>query len=157
MIYGTAINKAQELRPSDFSVFQLAKWLCDLDGQLMMDYVAQYASKEQMDDSYGGMGVDDGIAWINGTINDEDTTSADWVTLLAMNLQAVPAPYDSLYIDYLVMEIDLNNGDYERYNNDALLYAEKLSRWRDRLSRINWHNLDKYDPETGRKPTVLRF
>ena len=157
MHYYTAIDKAKALRPSDFTDFQLAKWLCDLDGQLMLDYVAQYATQEQMDDSYGGMGVENGIAWINGTIRDEDATSQDWADLMQMQLQAVPEPYDGLYVDYLVMEIDLNNADYERYNNDALLYAEKLSRWRDRLSRINWHNRNKYDPETGRKPTVLRF
>ena len=157
MTYGTAIDKAQALRPSDFTVFQMAKWLCDLDGQLMMDYIAQYASQQEMDDSYGGMGVDDGIAWINGTINDEDTTSQDWSDLMQMQLQAVPEPYDGLYIGYLVMEIDLNNADYERYNNDALLYAEKLKIWLNRLSRRNWHNLDKFDPQTGRGPTVLVF
>ena len=157
MTYGTAIDKAQALRPSDFTVFQLAKWLCDLDGQLMLDYIAQYATQQEMDDSYGGMGVDDGIAWINGTINAKSTTSQNWSDLMQMELQAVPEPYDGLYVDYLVMEIDLNNADYERYNNDALLYAEKLKTWLNRLSRRNWHNLDKFDPQTGRMPTVLVF
>lgn len=157
MTYQQAIDAAMALRPSDFSVFQLARWLCELDGQLMLDYVAQYATKEQMDASYGGRGVESGIAWIIGTINDEDTTSADWATLMTMQLQAVPAPYDGLYEDYLVMQIDLHNADYERYNNDAVLYAEKLRTWRDRLSRINLHYLSREDPDTGRHPTALSF
>lgn len=152
-----AINKAMELRPSDFTQIQLAKWLCDLDGQLMMDYIAQYASKDELDASYGGLGMEAGIETINGVIEAGSTTSQAWTTAMNGQLQAVPAPYDSLYVDYLVMEIDLNNADYERYNNDALLYAEKLKRWQNRLSRINWHNLDKEDPETGRGPSVLRF
>lgn len=157
MTYGTAIDKAQALRPSDFTVYQLAKWLCDLDGQLMMDYIAQYATQEELDDSYGGMGVEDGIAWINGTINDEDTTSQDWADLMMMKLQAVPEPYDGLYVDYLVGMIDYNNADFERANNGMAVYTKNLVTWLNRLSRINWHNLSRPDPETGRGPDVLRF
>lgn len=157
MTYGTAIEKAQALRPSDFSVFQLAKWLCDLDGQLMTDYVAQYATKDELDASYGGMGVADGIAWINGTINDEDTTSQDWSDLMRMQLQAVRAPHDGLYVDNLVMQIDLHNADYERYNNDALLYHEKLKAWLNWISRNNWHILSRDDPDNGLRQTRLLF
>jgi len=119
--------------------------------------VAQYAGKDELDASYGGLGMQAGIETINGVIEAGSTTSQAWTTAMNGPLQAVPAAYDSLYVDYLVMEIDLNNADYERYNNDALLYAEKLKRWLNRLSRINWHNLDKEDPETGRGPSVLMF
>ena len=152
-----ALADAKGIRPSDFTDKQIMKWLLDLDGQLMLDYVAQYATKEQLDESYGGDGVEDGIT-IADTINETKLiTSQEWLAMAAEDLQAVPPPYDGLYVDYLVMQIDLHNADYERYNNDAILYAEQLRTWRDRLSRINLHYLSREDPDTGRHPTALSF
>ena len=157
MTYEQALHQIDELRPSEYSKYQLARWLCTIDGQLMLDYVAQYASQQEMDDSYDGMGVQAGIDWIIAAINEEDDTGDNWVTLMDMELQAVKAPYEDLYLDYVCMEIDLHNADYERSNNDMALYSSKLVKWLDRLSRRNWHNLDKFDPQTGRRPTVLVF
>ena len=34
----------------------------------------------------------------------------------------VPFPYDELYLRYLVMRIDLEQGELERYNNDAACF-----------------------------------
>lgn len=42
-------------------------------------------------------------------------------------LVAMP-PYDGLYADWIVMQIDLANGEYDRYNNDLVLFN---SRWEE--------------------------
>ena len=40
----------------------------------------------------------------------------------------VPPPWDELYLRYLVMRIDLENGELERYNADAACFNRA---WRD--------------------------
>lgn len=39
----------------------------------------------------------------------------------------VPRPWDELYVPYLLLRIDLENGELERYNNDAA-YFNRLYR-----------------------------
>ncbi len=34
----------------------------------------------------------------------------------------IPWPWDDIYVRYLVMRIDLENGELDRYNNDALAF-----------------------------------
>ena len=157
MTYGQAMDAAAKLRPSEFSEWEMARWLCDLDYQLLMDYVAQYATQEQMDAVADGHGVEFGLENMLNELSREGTQQADMPAIRLEELYAVQAPYDNLYVDYLVMQIDLHNADYERYNNDAMLYASELHTWLNRLSRRNWHNLDKYDPQTGRMPTAILF
>ena len=41
---------------------------------------------------------------------------------------ALPRPWDELYLRYLVMRIDLENGELERYNADAACFNRA---WRD--------------------------
>ena len=41
---------------------------------------------------------------------------------------SVPHPWDELYLRYLVMRIDLENGELERYNADAACFNRA---WRD--------------------------
>lgn len=153
----TAVERAMQLRPSEVTVQQLLKWLCDLDGQLMLVYIAQYATNEQLEASYNGLGIQDGIQYIDEVVETNDTTDDEWTAMYTGNLEAIPAPYDDLYVDYLVMRIDLENADYERYNNGAELYARKLQAWLNRLSNANMHRKSRTDPKEGLWRTHLKF
>ena len=41
----------------------------------------------------------------------------------------VPPPWDELYVRYLVMRIDLEQGEITRYNNEARLFEEAWRRY----------------------------
>lgn len=153
-----AVEQAMDIRPSDMTQKQLIQWVIDLDGQLMLDYVSQYATDEQLAASYAGLGPEVGIPYYRDMLIDSyDPEDDEWQGYYNDDLNAVQAPYDDLYVDYLVMQIDLHNADYERYNNDAMLYSEKLKTWRDRLSRNHLHRLGREDPDKGIYRTRLSF
>lgn len=48
---------------------------------------------------------------------------------------ALDGPDAELYVLYLVMMYDYYNGDYDRYNNGALQYNERLQEWKARYRR----------------------
>jgi hypothetical protein len=50
------------------------------------------------------------------------------------DLVAVP-PYDGLYVDWIVAQIDLANGEYDRYNNDLMLFNARWDEYARYISR----------------------
>lgn len=42
----------------------------------------------------------------------------------------VPAPYDSLYVEYLKMKVFYETHEYTRYNNSMSVFNKMLSAWR---------------------------
>ena len=53
----------------------------------------------------------------------------------------IPAPYDMLYVYYLMMQIDLMNQEMDKYNNDAALfdkyYGDAADWWNRRRMPIS--------------------
>ena len=115
-----AINEAMSLRPSEVTRSTMIRWLSALDGQMWQEIVSKYIPD---DDTPAEMPVYDPSS---------AHTNPDTVLM-------IPAPYDLLYIDYLVMRIDLQNADYERYNNGALRYREEWQAWADWFNRNHTH------------------
>lgn len=52
---------------------------------------------------------------------------------------SAPYPYDELYVDYLVMRINLVHQEIQRYNNSAMVYAESLRRFQDFFNKQHMH------------------
>lgn len=111
-----AITEATSLRPSEVTRSTMIRWLSALDGQIWQEIISHYKDPDPAE-----MPV-------------YDPSGAHTATVLL-----VPAPYDLLYIDYLVMRIDLKNADFERYNNYAQRYQEEWQAYVDWFNRNHTH------------------
>ena len=47
----------------------------------------------------------------------------------------ISPPYDGIYIDFLNMKTDLEQGDIDRYNNSARVFNEALDDWKKWVNR----------------------
>ena len=57
---------------------------------------------------------------------------------LALDIEvSLKAPYDKLYIDYIMAQMDYYNKDFEGYNNNSYMFNEML----DELVRKNMQNM----------------
>jgi hypothetical protein len=107
-----AINKARQLRSTELGNDALIGWLSNLDENLYERVLSRYGETRPAALPYNQNGSD-----------------AAEVELM------LPERYTELYPWYLVMQIDLNHGDYDRYNNDALLYSDLEERMKRDYSR----------------------
>ena len=131
-----AISRAKALRPSEVSDETMVKWLSSLDGKLWIEVISQY---EKPVPSAAPVYTMDDVG-----------ENADTELL-------IPAPFDQLYIDYLLMRIDLENDDYERYNNRAVLFNEQYQAYVNHYNREHIHSKRITRPEERRYATWLRF
>ena len=90
-----AITRADQLRPNDLSPAVKLRWLSTLDGQIHAELLQPPAA--------GG----------------EPFRGYDGDTELQSTALLVPFPYDELYLFYLLMRLDLEHGELDRYNSDA--------------------------------------
>lgn len=109
MLIADAIRAARAMRDTELPDELFISWLSSHDGQVWENTVKSYENP--------------------GTkpVYDEETDT-EATSLL------IPDPYDDIYIDYLVMRIDLAHHDIDRYNNEAVVYASKRQDW------ANWYN-----------------
>jgi hypothetical protein len=104
MTYLEAVRRADLTRPNELEPELKTGWLCALDGTLRREVLLA----------------------CEGEVPPERRPE-DLVPETAELL--VPFPDDELYVFYLVMRIDLENGELERYNNDAALFRSALQTW----------------------------
>ena len=93
-----AMHRADALKPNSYSNEEKIRWISILDGLI---------KKKIFDTHEGGEDV----------VYDGYETETPLTTELL-----VPAPYDDIYVHWLMMQIDLTNGEYARYNNSAKVY-----------------------------------
>ena len=133
-----AIEQATALRDTDVSNDQMVKWLSDLDGQLCEDVFSQYGETPE----------DWETVWPYGSYSTDKNKEL-----------LVGAPWDGMYVDFLVMRIDLQHADYERYNNDATLFGSRRQAWANWMTREHvWAKQPKPPDQTPALfGTVLMF
>ena len=90
-----ALTQADRLRPNEIDAEQKLRWLSTLDGQIHRELLESYQTQSLPFSGY------------------------DAQTELCTTQLLVPFPYDDLYLRYLVMRIDLEQGELELYNHDA--------------------------------------
>ena len=113
------IEMADELRDNEVPPKTKAVWIYALDGQLRNDVVSLY---------------EDELPWPD---YDEDEEPENFEAYDTM----IPAPYDGMYVNYLVARIDLYNGDIDRYNNEAALFERQKQDWANYYNRTHrWRN-----------------
>ena len=107
-----AINELDSLREGNaYSTETLKNWLSELENTIRVEV---YETHRVTD--YDFSVYDDGCM-------DDDRE------LLC------PPGYEHLYPDYLVMKTDLNNGDADLYNNEAILFNRRFAEMCDFINR----------------------
>ena len=108
MTAGELIARADELRPNRFSAEDKLNWLRRIDGQLLRELcdTHEQLDSQELPDSY-----------------DTDTE------LLA------PFPYgEEMYLGYLFCQIDLHNGEIQKYNQSL---SQLAAAWRSLADWVN--------------------
>lgn len=101
-----ALILADQTRPNEYEPELKLRWLAALDGQIRAELIDAFAPAEdcpQTPPCSGGASGDPGCGDPEREL-------------------LIPWPWDDIYVRYLVMRIDLENGELERYNNDALAF-----------------------------------
>ena len=102
MTVAEAIRLVDGLKPNMYTLEQKVGWLNTLDGMLFRDVILTHEHE----------------AGAQFTPYDHRGDLRD--TLIA------PAPYDQVYTHWLASQIDLNNGEIEKYNENSALYNMAL-------------------------------
>ena len=93
-----AIQRADLLRPNQLDPAVKLRWLSTLDGQVHRELLRAFPETPEPFTGYG-----------------EDTE-------LRQTGLLIPYPYDELYLHYLLMRLDLEHGELDRYNADAAAF-----------------------------------
>lgn len=99
-----AIAAARGFRPSAYDDATLARWLSDLDGQVYESFMAgREGAPESAPEPY--------------------SADAPGAALL------IPAPFEDVYVKYLLAQMEYANGEFARYNNAVAMYNALLQRF----------------------------
>lgn len=102
-----AINRARRLRDTELTDDEMVAWLSNHDELLYSRVLSKYGAERPENLPYTEYLAEHA---------DDNYTQEDVELML-------PDKYGlGLYPLFLVMQIDLHHGDYDRYNNDAIMY-----------------------------------
>ena len=90
-----AVSEIKNLKPSQYSDEMLIAWLGELDKSVWEDVLK----------AYGAPAPD--LPYAKHMLERE---------------LMIPSPHDRMYLTWLCAKIDLHNAEYERYNNQMMLY-----------------------------------
>lgn len=123
-----AISSARRLRSTEITNDEMIGWLSTHDQQLYNRVLRNYGEAQPEKLPYP-----DWIAAHTGSTRDD-------VELMLPDTYAL-----TMYPLYLVMMIDLHHADYDRYNNDAILYNQYENEMRKDYSRERLWNPPRPD------------
>ncbi len=92
-----AIERVNALRPNAYDEEQKFAWLSELDGRIKTEIFDAHEDFEDVSVP----------VYILGNRTDE---------------LFVPEPYSDIYMYWLFMKMDFMNGEFDRFNNDAMMY-----------------------------------
>ena len=106
-----AIERANEMREGNsYSDEIKIKWLSELDGNIYNDVILTHHSDAEKMKNY------------------EEDTNAQLIA---------PAPYDILYVYWLMAQIDLAAAELNRYNNSMELFNEAMKNFKAWYNRTH--------------------
>lgn len=112
MTVQTAINRADALRPNTFTEEMKFLWLSELDGRIKTDIFDSHARYELVE------------------IPEYTPGNRDHELF-------VPEPFSEIYIYWLFMKMDFMNGEFDRFNNDAMLYNTAYLAFANHVNRTH--------------------
>ena len=105
-----SISKVDDLKPNRYDEEHKVGWLSNLDLRVKNEIIDTHEGANET--SFTGYNID----------IDKDTE------LL------VPAPYDEMYIHWIMAQIDLANGEYNKYNAEITMFNNE---WEDYAKHYN--------------------
>lgn len=127
MTIGSAIGKVQEIKPNGVSRETMVDWLNEIDTTIYREIVKTHEFAENL--------VFTGYSSFEGT-------DADRTMLLA------PEPYSRLYIYWLCAQIDLQNQEFDLYQNNAALFNQAYREYQNYCNR-NFMPVERARFKTG--------
>lgn len=106
-----AIDQVNDLKPNYYSSEHKVRWLSRLDTQIRKEIIDTHEDAPE-----------------------EDFAGYDSQTNTNTEL-LVPEPYDEVYIHWLSAQIDMNNAEYEKFNNDNALFAAAYNAYASAYNR----------------------
>ena len=101
-----ALTQVEQVKPNAVPDEVLVQWLNEVDQTIFKELVKTH--------EYG-------TELVFGGYDRTDESGADSVVLLA------PEPYSQLYVYYLCAQIDMQNQEFDLYQNNAALYNKAYS------------------------------
>lgn len=108
------IDQVDNVKPNQYSIEDKVQWLSFLDGIIINDVLKTHEDYDHKYDEFDGYSVD----------------------RLGQGLIA-EKPYDSLYVMYLKMKIDEENGETARYNNSATMFNSYMNAYRKHYNKVH--------------------
>lgn len=106
-----AINRIDSLKHNTYSQSDKVAWLSRLDSMVKKHIIDTHEGETDF------VGYDDGT---------------DLQTELL-----VPAPYDEVYLQWMVAQIDYYNGEYDRYNNAIEMFHTAYDSYKNYYNRTH--------------------
>lgn len=110
MQIGEIIEEVDKLKPNHYDNYIKIKWLSELDHMFKREVIDTHEGGEDI--SFSGY--------------DANTPLTE--------VLIVPEPYSQVYRWYLEAQIDLANGELEKYNNSIIMYNNAVNSYQ------NWYN-----------------
>lgn len=121
MTVSEAISRADSLKPNSYRTTEKIRWLSYLDGIVLEETELSHRSRRPHRPKL--------IVHVDGEptapVIDKPKTKYDENDLETELL--APYPYDEMYVKYLEMKVDEQNGETARYNNSATLFNDLLA------------------------------
>lgn len=101
------IDSVDNVKPNQYSIDDKVAWLSFLDGIIINDVIKTHEGYRNQYEEFAGYSADK----------------------LGIKL-VVETPYDALYVAYLKMKIDEENGETARYNNSSTMFNSYLEEYK---------------------------
>ena len=106
------IDMVDNVKPNQYSIEDKVRWLSFIDHIIINDVIKTRDGYNSEYDEFEGYSSD----------------------RLGTKL-IVESPYDELYVTYLKMKIDEENGEFARYNNSATMFNSYLSEYKKHYNK----------------------
>ncbi len=108
------IDSVDNVKPNQYGIEEKVKWLSFLDGIIINDVIKTHEGYRNEYEEFEGYSPDE----------------------LGTKL-VIESPYDNVYLAYLKMKIDEENGETARYNSSATMYNAYLMAYKKHYNKTH--------------------
>ena len=108
------IDLVDNVKPNQYSIEDKVHWLSFIDGIIINDVIKTHEGYENEYEEFDGYSAD----------------------RLGEKL-IVDMPYDNLYVAYLKMKIDEENGETARYNNSSTMFNSYMGAYKRHYNKLH--------------------
>lgn len=106
------IDTVDNVKPNQYSDVDKVKWLSFLEGIIIRDVLRNYEGYDEKHEVFTGYS--------------EDEMTSELI---------VGFPYEQLYVSFLKMKIDEENGETARYNNSATMFNSYFDEFKKQYNK----------------------